>query len=287
MSAVAFRFEQSRRDGRMQSADRSRAVFAAPRFKFALAVLHHATTAVFLSRSTARICPSTLTVCFTSLLSSLRLTDVSKWHKLGELVSAIGGIPPSCDPNGGSLLKMQNRLAWYAIRVRPRYEKQIAQALGSKGIASFLPLYSARRKWSDRIKDLELPLFDGYVFCQANLDQRMPVLTIPGVIHFIGIGKMPQPIERHEIEALRQIVGTGSVARPWPFLREGERVRIEDGPLRSIEGILTRVGDTDQVVVSVTLLQRSVAVPVNRAWLSPMRVWMRRSPSAHLNICAT
>jgi transcription antitermination factor NusG len=103
----------------------------------------------------------------------------------------------------------------------------------------------------------------------------MPVLTIPGVIHFVGIGKTPQPIEDHEVTAIQQIVGSGSLARPWPFLREGERVRIDDGPLRNVEGILTRANDTDQVVVSVTLLQRSIAVQVHRAWLTPMRVWMR------------
>ena len=170
---------------------------------------------------------------------------------------------------------MHSKSDWYAIRVRPRFEKQIAESIASKGIETFLPLYYARRRWSDRVKQIGLPLFDGYVFCQADLNHQMPVLSTPGVIHFVGIGKTPEPIERDEVEALRQIVEAGSMARPWPFLREGERVRIEDGPLRGVEGILARVGDTDQVVVSVTLLQRSVAVQVDRAWLSPMRVWMR------------
>jgi transcription antitermination factor NusG len=176
-------------------------------------------------------------------------------------------------------VEMPDRLAWYAIRVRPRYEKQVAQSFASKGISTFLPLYSARRRWSDRVKELELPLFDGYVFCQADLNQRMPVLTTPGVIHFVGIGKTPQAVEDHEVEAIQQIVAAGSVARPWPFLREGDRIRIDDGPLRNVEGILIRAGDMDQVVVSVTLLQRSVAVQVDRAWLTPIRVWMRQPAS--------
>lgn len=100
-------------------------------------------------------------------------------------------------------------------------------------------------------------------------------MTTPGVLHFVGIGKTPQAIENHEIESIQKIVAAGSMARPWPFLREGERVRIDDGPLRNVEGILAHADDIDQVVVSVTLLQRSVAVKVDRAWLSPMRVWMR------------
>jgi transcription antitermination factor NusG len=170
---------------------------------------------------------------------------------------------------------MPEGLPWYAIRVRRRYEKQVAQSIESKGIKSFLPLYSARRRWSDRTKEIELPLFDGYVFCQTDVNDRLPVLVTPGVIHLVGIGKTPVPIEEPEMDAIRTSVSSGSAVRPWPFLQEGERVRIDDGPLRSVEGILMRGDDSDQVVISITLLQRSIAVQVDRAWLTPMRAWMR------------
>jgi transcription antitermination factor NusG len=171
--------------------------------------------------------------------------------------------------------KVQNNFPWYAIRVRPRYEKQVAESIESKGIKTLLPLYSARRRWSDRVKQIELPLFDGYLFCQTDPDLRLPVLVTPGVIHFVGVGKTPIPIEPHEIEAIQKVVHAGAQAQPWPFIREGDRVRIDEGPLRNLEGILVQNDGGDQVVISVTLLQRSMAVRVDRAWLRPMRPWLR------------
>ena len=168
-------------------------------------------------------------------------------------------------------------LPWFAIRVKTRYEKQVAQSIESKNVHTFLPLYAARRRWSDRTKEVHVPLFDGYVFCQ-NPIERMPVLLTPGVLHFVGIGKTPIPVEPSEIAALQKVVQFGSTVRPWPFLRQGERVRVDDGPLRNIEGILLSGEGGDEVVVSITLLQRSVAVKVHRAWLTPVRPWMRNPP---------
>ena len=170
---------------------------------------------------------------------------------------------------------MSDTLPWFAIRVRPRFEKQVEQSIQSKGFATFLPLYAVRRRWSDRVKQVQVPLFDGYVFCQIDPEQRMPILGTPGVLHFVGIGKTPVPVDTSEITAIHTVVQSGSVIRPWPFLREGDRVRVDDGPLRNVEGVLLRVGDADQVVVSITLLQRSVAVRVERAWLTPLRSWLR------------
>ena len=175
--------------------------------------------------------------------------------------------------------KVQNNFPWYAIRVRPRYEKQVAESLESKGIKTLLPFYLARRRWSDRVKQVELPLFDGYLFCQTNPDVRLPVLVTPGVIHFVGCGNIPIPIEEHEIEAIQKVVCAGAAAQPWPFLRQGDRVQVDEGPLRNLEGILVRNDGGDQVVISVTLLQRSMAVQVDRAWLRPIRPWLRSAAS--------
>ena len=167
-------------------------------------------------------------------------------------------------------------LSWFAIRVRPRFEKQVAQSIESKGVETFLPLYVSRRRWSDRTQEVQTPLFDGYVFCHIDPASRLPILVTPGVIHFVGIGKTPLPVDDGEIAAIQPVIQSGSVVRSWPCLREGDRVRIDDGPLRNVEGILLRDGETDQVVISVTLLQRSMAVTVNRTWLTPIRPWLRQ-----------
>jgi transcription antitermination factor NusG len=170
---------------------------------------------------------------------------------------------------------MLDVLPWFAVRVRPRYEKQVAQSIEWKGIPTFLPTYAARRRWSDRTKQVQVPLFDGYVFCQLDPDNRMPVLVTPGVFHFVGIGKTPVPVDDREMAVIQTAVQSGSMIRSWPFLREGDRVRIDEGPLRNVEGILVRGADADQVVISITLLQRSLAVQVDRAWLTPIRSWLR------------
>lgn len=153
---------------------------------------------------------------------------------------------------------------WYALTVKPNHERATAQALGCKDLESFLPLYLTRRRWSDRIKELELPLFAGYVFCRFADGERAQALATPGVTSVVGFGNRSAPVAEEEIQALRTMLASGLPVGPWPYLRVGERVRIEAGPLCGLEGILTQVKDVWRVVVSVELLQRSVAAEVDR-----------------------
>jgi len=160
---------------------------------------------------------------------------------------------------------------WYAIRVKSNRENVVAVSLAGKGYQQFLPTYVARRQWSDRVMETEVPLFKGYVFCVLDPSVRLPVLTIPGVVNLVGIGKAPHPVEDAEIEALQAIARNGLQAAPWPFLRAGQRVRIERGPLKDVEGLLIEVKNRFRLVVSVELLQRSVAVEVDRELVTPLR----------------
>jgi len=162
---------------------------------------------------------------------------------------------------------------WFALRVKSRCEKVVAVIAENKGFEEFLPLYQARRRWSDRLKSIELPLFPGYVFCRLDPQHRLPLLTIPGVLHFVGIGRIPIPIEDAQITAIQTAVRSGLLMEPWPFLEVGQQIRLEEGPLAGLGGIL--VADTSKrqrVVVSVTLLKRSIAVAIERQWAKPMDV---------------
>lgn len=159
---------------------------------------------------------------------------------------------------------------WYALRVRSRHEQVVAKHLSSRGYESFLPTYKNRRRWSDRFKEIEVPLFAGYVFCQFDMLNRLPILTIPGVVHVVGIGKNPVPIDESEIAAIQASIKCGLPRQPWPFLRVGDRVRIEHGPLCGVEGILLRSAGHQRLVLSVSLLQRSVAVQINEEWIRPL-----------------
>jgi transcription antitermination factor NusG len=168
-------------------------------------------------------------------------------------------------------LTQNTGLPWFALQVRSRYESVAATFLLGKGYEWFLPTYLCRRQWSDRIKKIELPLFPGYLFCRFNPQDRLPILTIPGVISVVGIAKNPTPVDESEIASLRVLAKSGLPREPWPYLQAGQRVRIEHGPLCGLEGILLQLKGRHRITLSVTLLQRSVAVEIDSAWVTEVR----------------
>ena len=159
---------------------------------------------------------------------------------------------------------------WFALQVRSRYENIVTAHLSCMGYESFLPLYMCRRRWSDRFKEIECPLFPGYVFCRLNPLNRLPILMIPGVSLIVGMGKTPIPIDEAEIAAIQSAVKSGLPSQPWPFIQIGQWVRIEHGPLCGLEGVLLDFRGHHRLVLSVTLLQRSIAVQVEDAWVTPI-----------------
>lgn len=170
----------------------------------------------------------------------------------------------------GNMETQNVKRSWYALRVKSRHENTVAAHLQARGFSSFLPFYKCRRRWSDRFKEIELPLFPGYVFCQFNALNRMPILSVPGTVHVVGAGKTPVPVEPAEIAAIQAAVKSGLPSQPCPFLRIGQKVRIEDGPLCGVEGILTDFKGHQRLVLSISLLRRSVAVQVNEACVRPL-----------------
>lgn len=162
-------------------------------------------------------------------------------------------------------------LSWYAIRIQSKYEQLASATLRGKGYEEFLPLYRSRRRWSDRVKEIDLPLFPGYLFCRfAANDRLMPILTTPGVISIVGAGKSPIAISNEEIAAVQAIVRSGLPTQPWPRLTVGSPVFIHAGPLAGIEGICLNVDKVFRLLVSIPLLQRSVAVEIEREWVRPV-----------------
>ena len=157
---------------------------------------------------------------------------------------------------------VRDELLWYAVQVRAQHEKRVAASLAGKGYEQLVPVYRLRRKWSDRTKVLELPLFPGYVFVRLDPEVRLPILTIPGVLGFVGAGRKPQPLDTKEIEYVRTVSSAGHPAKPWPFLKVGQRVRITAGALTGVEGILVQRRGETRVVLSVTLLQKAISVQV-------------------------
>lgn len=156
---------------------------------------------------------------------------------------------------------------WFAVRVRSRCEKVVAVAARSRGFEDFLPLHRRRRLWSDRSKWVEAPLFPGYLFCRLNPADRFALLTIRGVMHFVGVGRIPEPVDEREILAIQHALRSDATVEPWPFLEVGQRVRLSSGPLEGLEGVLVETGEQRRVVIGVTILKRSVAVKIERHWV--------------------
>ena len=158
---------------------------------------------------------------------------------------------------------------WFALHVRPRREKSVARSLSDKGYDTLLPLFRARRTWSGKNRDVELPLFPGYLFCRFDVTNRLPILATTWVDCVVGIGKTPCAISESEITAVKTVTSRDWGVEPWPFLQTGHMVRIETGPFYGVEGILLRMKGVDRLVVSVQLLRRSVAVEIDRRWVLP------------------
>jgi transcription antitermination factor NusG len=158
---------------------------------------------------------------------------------------------------------------WYALKVRSGGEAKVTLALDRKGYTTFLPTYTECRKYSDRIKKVDVALFSGYLFCRVDINHRLPLLTTPGVESLVSLNGYPQTIEEAQINAIRCVVDSGAHAIPWPYLREGDEVTIKVGALAGITGLLARFRGSDRLVLSVHLLQRSICIEVDRSWVYP------------------
>lgn len=156
-------------------------------------------------------------------------------------------------------------LSWFAIQTRPRYEKKVAFKLQENGIRIFLPLRSAKHQWTDRQQLLHSPLFPGYLFAQvaSGANARASVLRTNGVSGFVGVRGIGIPILDDEIEALQALVEHRVPFEPHPYLKIGQRVRIRGGCLDGIKGVLVVANSDQSLVVSVDLIQRSVAIRIS------------------------
>jgi transcriptional antiterminator NusG len=160
---------------------------------------------------------------------------------------------------------------WYALQLRTRWERSTANLLSGKGYQTFFPTYKTLKRGSGGSDEVRKPLFPGYLFCRFNVSDRLPVLITPGVISVVGTGRTPIPVEDSELEAIQKMVSTGLQVEPWPYLEVGQMVRIQDGALGGVEGVLTSFKGSRRIVVSISLLRRSVALEIDRSVVSPVQ----------------
>ncbi len=155
-------------------------------------------------------------------------------------------------------------LKWYAVQTRSRHEKMVARQLEGQGFATFLPVTTQLRQWSDRRKMVEMPLFPGYTFLRMTYqpEQRLRVLNTDGIVGFVGVQGQGTAIPDRQIEHIQNLITSQVPFESYPFLKVGQRVRIRSGSLNGTEGILVGQESDRMLVISVELIQRSVSIRV-------------------------
>jgi len=179
-------------------------------------------------------------------------------------------LTPSCAELAGTQ-SLEQLEQWYAAYTTPRHEKAVVRQLGVRHVESFLPLYTSLRRYKNGCQvTVEQPLFPGYVFVRVQRRHAVKVLQAPGVVSLVGSGKGPSALPAQEIETLRADLPRRSY-EPHPYLAAGDRVRIIEGPLAGMAGVLVRRKNQFRVVLSLELIQQSVAVEIGMNEIEPFR----------------
>jgi transcription antitermination factor NusG len=175
-------------------------------------------------------------------------------------------------PNLPTPIAVAKEARWYAVQTRARHEKKVTTQLQNKGIETFLPLITRIHRWSDRNKKIQLPLFPCYTFLRqdACTCKRFAVLETPGVLGFVGVRGIGLPIPDKEIEDIQTLLAHDVTCTLYPFLKIGQRVRIRGGCLEGVEGILVANNGNRNLIVSMELIQRSMAVRIEGYDVEPV-----------------
>jgi transcription antitermination factor NusG len=152
---------------------------------------------------------------------------------------------------------------WFAIQTRFRFEKKVAAQLREKGCEVYLPLRTERHAWSDRQKDVTIPLFPGYAFVQMEWSaaERRRVLETAGLIGFVSFGNAVAPIPPKQIEYLQLLLKENTAFSLHPFVKAGQRVRVRGGSLDGLEGVFLQC-DQGRLIISIAAIQRSLAIEI-------------------------
>ena len=161
------------------------------------------------------------------------------------------------------ITKNNNKRSWYVIYVRSRHEKSVYSALLDKGIDASLPMMTVVRKWSDRKKKMQIPLFRGYVFVKIDVNiDNLNVLQTAGVVKFIGIRNKPSRIPDEQIHWMHMLVAESAIVRAEKEIPVGQRVRVMIGPFKGIKGVVRRVGSRSRLVVLIESIMQAISIDI-------------------------
>jgi transcription antitermination factor NusG len=175
----------------------------------------------------------------------------------------------------GNRNEAEKGVQWSALHTHYQHERKVEALLSAKGFETFLPTYESIRRWKDRTKRISEALFPGYLFVADVSERRLQVMTTPGVCAIVCVAGTPATIPEHEIEAIRKCVSDPAKVAPHPYLRGGDSVQVQSGPLVGVAGILVRIKDSFRLVVSVEILGRAAAVEIDASCVRKTN-WRRR-----------
>ncbi len=193
---------------------------------------------------------------------------------------AVSGVSVQCDISNAQLTGPEAETHWYAAHTNSRHEKKVSGQLHGRGVEHFLPLYEAVHRWNNRSCRVQIPLFPGYLFVRIRTQDKLLVLTTPGVVRLVGPSGHPSPLLDAEIDQIRAYLDMRLPAEPYPYLNSGEHVRIVAGPLAGHEGILIRRNGDLRVVISLDQIMRSIVLNVP---ITDVELVERTSSRPHLH----
>jgi transcriptional antiterminator NusG len=169
---------------------------------------------------------------------------------------------------------------WFATYTYPRHEKAVADQLAQKGVEMFYPTISTVSQWKDRRVNLEIPLFSGYVFARICAIEKAKILSVRSVIKILSVRGAPVPVSDDEIDSVRLCIQRGAKLQNYSFPVVGDRVRVKRGVFEDLEGTVVRHNNGCKLIVSISLIQQSVALEISadlleRITTSPTAIYSR------------
>ena len=166
----------------------------------------------------------------------------------------------------------QDSKKWLAVYTRPRHEKTVEKEFQKKEFEVYLPMLKERRKWSDRKKWVEFPMFRSYVFVRTKINNTQIVLQTPGVVKVIKFGKEVAVVRNESIEAIKLMIEGGYNPEPLNYFIKGDPVEVKDGPLKGLVGEVIQLDKNDRLVVRVDAIQHSISIHIDRGFLKPIKI---------------
>lgn len=169
-----------------------------------------------------------------------------------------------------SLIVSEHLPQWYALYTRPRHEKRVDRQLKQKGIESYLPLRKELRRWSDRKKWVEEPLFRCYVFVRIPLQDYISALQTYGVVRMVSFNGRPAPIPDEQIDAVRRVLEEIKTVEPISYLVIGQKVEVIKGPLAGIRGVLIQKRNQNRLVIAIESIRQGISIEINADEVKPV-----------------